>query len=297
MEISLHSAERIEIAGLKVARELHDFMRDEALPGTGIGNSAFWTSFSSIVHAFTPRNRELLRVRGDIQEKIDRWCCRHGAPKDLAMYKAFLTEIGYIQPEGPDFSIETTNVDPEIATIAGPQLVVPVMNARYALNAANARWGSLYDALYGTDAILEADGADKGEGFNPVRGEKVIEWTKSHPTNFVRPSIDDFSEVNGFLVDDGKLIVTLRNGEQAVVPGSNGNGAFVGYRGDPKSPLSILLRKNGLHAEILIDKESPTPDGPRRNIRRPARVGHHSDHGLRGFGRCGGCRGQGRRLP
>ena len=154
--------DRIELAGLSVARELKDFIATEALPGTGVDEAAFWRSFADIVHDLAPKNRALLARREALQDQIDQWHRDNGAPSDLEAYKNFLREIGYLLPEGPAFQVATENVDPEIATVAGPQLVVPVMNARYALNAANARWGSLYDALYGTDAIPDADGAEKG---------------------------------------------------------------------------------------------------------------------------------------
>jgi malate synthase len=169
--------DRIEIAGLRIARALHEFVAGEALPGTGIAADAFWAGFSAIVHDLAPKNRALLAKRDAMQEKLDGWYRDNGAPIDMDAYKDFLREIGYLVSEGPAFSVSTENVDPEIAVVAGPQLVVPVMNARYALNAANARWGSLYDALYGTDAIPETNGAEKGKGFNPARGAKVVAWT------------------------------------------------------------------------------------------------------------------------
>ena len=159
--------DRIELAGLKVAGQLAGFVSDEALPGTGVREPAFWEAFSAIVHDLAPRNRALLQKRDDLQQKIDAWHRDNGAPSDMAAYKDFLKEIGYLLDDGPAFSVSSQNVDPEIAVIAGPQLVVPVMNARYALNAANARWGSLYDALYGTEAIPETDGAGKGRDYNP----------------------------------------------------------------------------------------------------------------------------------
>ena len=170
--------DRIEIAGLQIARELHDFVAGEALPGTGIDAAAFWSGFSAIVHDLAPKNRALLRKRDEMQERIDRLVSRKRRAGRHGGLQAFLTEIGYLVPEGPAFQVATENVDPEIAVVAGPQLVVPVMNARYALNAANARWGSLYDALYGTDAISEEGGAERGKGYNPARGEKVIAWAR-----------------------------------------------------------------------------------------------------------------------
>ena len=251
--------DRIEAAGLLVAAELKAFMAGEALPGTGVEEEHFWQAFSEIVHELAPKNRALIEKREALQDLIDKWHREHGAPSDLAAYKAFLGEIGYLLPEGPDFKVATANVDPEIAEIAGPQLVVPVMNARYALNAANARWGSLYDALYGTDAIPETDGAERGKGYNPKRGEKVMAWAKDHLMNFVTPAIEDFSDVVSLAVEDGKLVATLSDGDRALVSGSrtNGEGAFAGYRGDPTAPTAVLLRKNGLHAEIIVDRSHP----------------------------------------
>jgi malate synthase len=164
--------------GLSIDSALYDFLVDEALPGTGVDAERYFADFSAIVHDLAPENRALLKTRDALQEKLDAWYRENGAPSDMAAYEAFLREIGYLLPEGDAFKVTTENVDPEIASLAGPQLVVPVMNARYALNAANARWGSLYDALYGTDAIPETDGAEKGKGYNPVRGAKVIAWAR-----------------------------------------------------------------------------------------------------------------------
>ncbi|OWK18788.1 hypothetical protein AJ88_01730 [Mesorhizobium amorphae CCBAU 01583] len=194
--------DRIEIAGLRIARELHDFVVNEALPGTGIATDAFWNGFSAIVHDLAPKNRALLAKRDTMQEQLDGW---YRDPLDMEAYKTFLKEIGYLVPEGPAFSVSTDNVDPEIAVVAGPQLVVPVMNARYALNAANARWGSLYDALYGTDAIPEAGGAEKGKRFNPVRGAKVVAWAKDFLDQSVPLTSGKWAGVNGLSVANGAL--------------------------------------------------------------------------------------------
>ena len=172
-------SQMIELHGLQVAPELKEFAENRALPGTGIEPDAFWKALSDLLHDLAPRNRELLAVRDDLQSRIDEWCrARQGGSVDGAEYETFLREIGYLVEDKGGVTVETTKVDPEIASVAGPQLVVPVTNARYALNAANARWGSLYDALYGTDAISEDDGAEKGRGYNPKRGEKVIAWAR-----------------------------------------------------------------------------------------------------------------------
>jgi malate synthase len=187
--------ERVEIDGLRIARVLHDFVVDEALPGTGVEAAAFWSAFSRIVHDLSPKNRALLEERDALQDKIDAWHRANGAPSDPAVYRKFLTDIGYLLPVGPDFKVTTANVDPEISIVAGPQLVVPVMNARYALNAANARWGSLYDALYGTDAISEMDGAEKGKSYNPKCGEKVIAWGRDFLDKSVPLATGNWAEV------------------------------------------------------------------------------------------------------
>src|SRR5690554_2179999 len=235
--------DHVDIHGLKVARELHDFVNDEALPGTGVEKDAFWAGLSAIAHDLAPKNRVLLAKRDALQAKIDDWHRANGAPSDLAVYEAFLREIGYLLPEGPAFSVTTQNVDPEIARVAGPQLVVPVMNARYALNAANARWGSLYDALYGTDAIPEDGGAEKGKGYNPVRGDKVIAWARDFLNESAPLDGASWAAVKSFTVAEGRLAITLENGSLTGL----GNGAqFSGYLGDASTPTSIVLTKNGL---------------------------------------------------
>ncbi len=239
----------IEASGLRIARELHDFVAQEALPGTGFaGIDAFWAGVSEIVHELAPKNRALLAKRDEIQKRIDAWHRENGAPSDMDAYRAFLKEIGYLVEEGPDFQVATGNVDPEIATVAGPQLVVPIMNARYALNAANARWGSLYDALYGTDAIPETDGADKGKGYNPKRGEKVIAWGRSFLDASAPLQSGSWAGAGPLVVKDGKLAV----GETGLADPAQ----FVGYRGEASAPSAVLLTKNGLHVEIVIDRNS-----------------------------------------
>ena len=201
--------DRVEIAGLQIARELHDFVGQEAASGTGIDPGKFWLGFSAIVHELAPKNRALLAKRDVMQEKLDSWYRDNGAPVDMDAYKGFLKEIGYLVPEGPAFSVTTENVDPEISVIAGPQLVVPVMNARYALNAANARWGSLYDALYGTDAIPETGGAEKGKSFNPARGAKVVAWSKNFLDESVPLTSGKWAGVNGLSVANGALRLSV----------------------------------------------------------------------------------------
>ena len=237
---------RIEIAGLRVAGDLFAFVGEEALPGTGIAELDFWKGFAAILNDLAPGNRALLARRDELQAKLDEWYRANGAPSGMAAYKAFLTEIGYLVPEGPDFAVTTANVDPEIAQLAGPQLVVPVMNARYALNAANARWGSLYDALYGTDAIAEQDGAEKGKGYNPVRGARVIAWAR----NFLDVSFPlargKWADVSRVFVDGALLMTDLGGLREA--------GQFKGYRGPKTDPSAVLLGNNGLHAEIVVDR-------------------------------------------
>ena len=243
----------IEKAGLQVDSALHDFITGEALAGTGVDADRFFAEFSAIVHDLAPENRALLAKRDAMQEKIDAWYRQNGAPSDMAAYEAFLREIGYILPEGEAFSVSTANVDPEIASIAGPQLVVPVMNARYALNAANARWGSLYDALYGTDAIPETDGAEKGKGYNPARGAKVIAWARDFLDNSVPLAGASWRDATGFAVEGGALVVTLKDGGRTGLADAK---KFVGYRGEAAAPTRFLLANNGLHVNVIIDADS-----------------------------------------
>jgi malate synthase len=245
---------RVQHSGLQIADVLYRLVNDEVAPGTGISPDNFWAAFAEILKDLAPKNRELLQKRENIQAQIDGWHRANAGKFDAAAYKAFLQEINYLLPEPADFNVSTENVDEEIATLAGPQLVVPVMNARYALNAANARWGSLYDALYGTNVISEADGADKGKGYNPVRGAKVIAYARSFLDQ--NASLSDGSHTGATLysVVDGALAVTLADGS---VTGLEDPSQFVGYLGDAAAPTNILLINNGLHIDIQIDDQHP----------------------------------------
>jgi len=261
--------ERVLVGGLSVAKALYDFINKEALPGTGVAETAWWARLDRIVHDLAPKNRALLKVRDEMQSKIDAWHkARKGQPFDLAAYKAMLGEIGYLLQEGPDFAVDTCNVDAEIASIAGPQLVVPVTNARYALNAANARWGSLYDALYGTDVLPEDDGASRGGGYNPARGAKVFTWTKRFLDEVAPLASGSHAQVRGYAVQDDRLVVSFDSiaetwldqaarliglSSTTKLVGLADPGQFLGYRGDPSEPRAILLRHHGLHIEIQID--------------------------------------------
>lgn len=245
---------RIERSGLAFEAELHDFLVKEALPGLGIAEDKFFSDFSAIVHDLAPRNRELLAKRDRLQAALDDWYRRNGAPSDMLAYEGFLHEIGYLVPEGTDFQVSTANVDPEIASIAGPQLVVPVMNARYALNAANARWGSLYDALYGTDAIPEVDGAERGAQYNPRRGAKVIAWVRDFLDTSIPLEGASWTDVETFAVKDGTLSISATDGEHMALADE---GHFAGYLGDSAAPSHILFRNHGIHIEIVIDASTP----------------------------------------
>ena len=250
---------------LRVDCALHDFIDDEALPGTGVSPDAFWEGLDGIVHDLAPRNRELLARRDALQARIDDWHREHaGSPLDLPAYKAFLREIGYLAPEGEAFAARTANVDREIATLAGPQLVVPVTNARYALNAANARWGSLYDALYGTDVIPEDDGATRGGSYNPARGEKVIAFARDFLDEAAPLAGGSHREAAGYAVIDGALAVAQRGGGKAALADP---GRFAGYRGSPEAPDAALLVNNGLHIEICIDRGHPVGRGDAAGVR------------------------------
>lgn len=246
--------ERMTCERLQVAANLKRFLEEEALPGTGIDAAAFWKGFDALVHDLAPRNRGLLAERDRIQTAMDEWHRANPGPiKDMPAYRRFLESIGYLLPASQSVKANTANVDLEIAGQAGPQLVVPVMNARYALNAANARWGSLYDALYGTDVISEADGAGKGPGYNEVRGAKVIAYARAFLDRAAPLSQGSHADVTAYRIVDGALQATLKAGGHTALAQPE---KFVGYQGQASEPDAVLLKNNGLHFEIQIDPTS-----------------------------------------
>jgi malate synthase len=244
--------ERTTIGQLKVAQVLKDLLENDIAPGTGVEPDHFWSEMASILDEFVPRNRALLAKRDDLQAQIDAWHVEHaGQQIDEVEYTSFLKKIGYLLEEGPDFEIETENVDAEIALTAGPQLVVPVMNARFALNAANARWGSMYDALYGTDVIAESDGAEKGKGFNQVRGDKVIAYAANFLNETYALAGATHQDVCKYRIENGSLSAEIDGGAKVELADP---AQFAGYLGDASDPSGVLLKHNGLHAEIQIDR-------------------------------------------
>ncbi len=247
--------EHVQVGGLQVAKVLFDFVNNEAIPGTGITADQFWAGADKVIHDLAPKNKALLAKRDDFQARIDTWHQTHASQAhDPVAYKAFLQDIGYLLPEAADFQASTQNVDDEIARMAGPQLVVPVMNARFALNASNARWGSLYDALYGTDAISEADGAEKGKGYNKVRGDKVIAFARAFLDEAAPLSAGSHVDSTGYKIVDGMLIVCLKGGSNS---GLRDDAQLIGFQGPAAEPIAILLKHNGLHFEIQIDASTP----------------------------------------
>ncbi len=247
--------ERISVAGLSVASTLHAFVEGEALPGAGVAPDAFWSGLAAMLGELTPRLRALLARRDKLQGEIDAWhLARRGQPHDAAAYEAFLSHIGYLAPEPPAGVIATENVDPEIARIAGPQLVVPMSNARYALNAANARWGSLYDALYGTDAIPDEGATARGKGYNPARGAQVIARARATLDQAAPLAQGSHAKTTGYAVDHGQLVATLEGGAKTGLADPK---KLAGWRGDASAPVSILLVNHGLHLEIVVDRAHP----------------------------------------
>lgn len=243
---------RIQKGKLAIAKELYDFIENEALPGSGLDSETYWKNFEQVVVDLSPKNKALLAKREELQAKIDEW---HRNNKfELNAYKAFLTEIGYLVPEVEDFKVTTENVDEEIALLAGPQLVVPVRNARYCLNAANARWGSLYDALYGTDVISEENGAEKGKGYNPVRGDKVIAFAKDFLNQTFPLAQGSHADATKYAIEHNRLVVTLKDGSTTSLAHES---QFVGFNGEAENPTEVVLLNNGLHVIIDIDANSP----------------------------------------
>ncbi|QJI31439.1 malate synthase G [Pseudomonas sp. ADAK18] len=247
--------EHVQVGGLQVAKVLFDFVNNEAIPGTGLTADQFWAGADKVIHDLAPKNKALLAKRDDFQARIDTWHQTHaGQAHDPVAYKAFLQDIGYLLPEAADFQATTQNVDDEIARMAGPQLVVPVMNARFALNASNARWGSLYDALYGTDAISDANGAEKGQGYNKVRGDKVIAFARAFLDEAAPLTAGSHVDSTAYKIVDGKLVVSLKGGSNS---GLRNDAQLIGFLGDAAKPTAILLKNHGLHFEIQIDANTP----------------------------------------
>jgi malate synthase len=245
----------VKAGGLRIARPLYDFVNTEAIPGTGLRQTAFWDGFGALVRDLGPRNQELLDRRDALQRQIDAWHLANAArPVDTSAYTQFLRQIGYLQPEPSDFSIGTQNVDPEMASIAGPQLVVPVTNARYALNAANARWGSLYDALYGTDAIPEQGNLARAASYNRARGARVVAKARQFLDQAAPLAIGSHRDVTRYQVDAGRLSMTLVDGARSGLAQPD---QFIGYRGEDDDPSTVLLKHNGLHIEVVIDRAHP----------------------------------------
>ena len=250
------NANRIQKGILAIDQQLYDFIENEVLPKVGVDSDSYWSGFEKVIKEFTPRNKALLETRDKIQAQIDQWHLQHPAKDgqiDYPAYKTFLQDIGYLLPEGDDFVVSTENVDDEISHIAGPQLVVPVRNARYALNATNARWGSLYDALYGTDVISNDNGQEAKGSYNPTRGAAVVAYAKQFLDDNFALATGSYTDVTGFKVVDGQLEVTQGDGRTTLKDTSK----FVGFVGDAEQPTGVLLKNNGLHVEIQIDASHP----------------------------------------
>jgi malate synthase len=246
---------RTTVHGLQVATELYRFIEDKVLPGTGVGSAAFWKGFDGIVTDLAPRNAALLGERDRLQAELDTWHKANPGPiRDMAAYRGFLEQIGYLVPPPAGAKATTANVDAELALQAGPQLVVPILNARYSLNAANARWGSLYDALYGTDVIPETGGAEKGKGYNPARGAKVIAFARQFLDQSAPLASGSHKDASGYRIEGGKLAVALSGGASM---GLKNPAQFIGYQGPADAPSSVLLRHNGIHIDIQIDRATP----------------------------------------
>ncbi|MGP9544572.1 malate synthase G [Psychrobacter sp. AOP7-B1-25] len=257
---------RIQKGSLAIDQQLYDFIENEVLPKVGVDSDDYWSGFEKVIKEFTPRNKALLETRDKIQAQIDQWHLDNPAKDgeiDYPAYKTFLQEIGYLLPEGEAFTVDTKNVDDEIAHIAGPQLVVPVRNARYALNATNARWGSLYDALYGTDVISSDNGQEAGGSYNPTRGAAVVAYAKAFLDEHFALVSGSYNDVTGFKVVDGKLEIVQGDSSTEL----QDTAKFVGFVGDAEAPTGVLLKNNGLHAEIQIDSSHPVGKDDPANIK------------------------------
>ncbi len=256
-------ADYVKVGNLQVAQVLYDFINSEAVPGSEVSAVSFWAVLEKIVDELAPKNKELLEKRDELQNRIHEW---HKTNTDFALeeYKSFLRELNYLEPEAGEFKVSTENVDDEIAIQPGPQLVVPVNNSRYAINAANARWGSLYDALYGTDTISEEGGAGKNGSYNPVRGEKVISYAKDFLDRTVPLSKGTYQGVTGYAIVGGRLAVSLFNGETTRLKDES---QFVGYQGNENEPEAVLLKNNGIHLEIQIDRDHPIGQKDRAGVK------------------------------
>jgi len=255
---------RTRVHGLEVATDLHRFIEEKVLPGTGVDSARFWKGFDAIVSDLAPKNIALLAERDRLQSELDRWHKAHPGPiREMAAYRGFLEKIGYLVPPPAGAKATTTDVDAELALQAGPQLVVPILNARYSLNAANARCGSLYDALYGTDVIAEKDGAEKGKSYNPVRGAKVIAFARDFLDRSAPLAAGSHKDAAGYQVEGGKLTVSLKNGSSTGLKDAT---QFIGYQGDAAAPSSVLLRNHGIHIDIQIDRSTPIGKGDAAGI-------------------------------
>lgn len=256
--------ERVSQYGLQIAKSLYDLVNEEVCPGTGINPDCFWREFAEIIAEFTPENRRLLEERDQLQAKIDQWHKDNPGQPNLPEYKSFLRQIGYLVDEGEDFSISPEYVDTEITDQAGPQLVVPITNARFALNAANARWGSLYDALYGTDVISEKDGAEKSGGYNPVRGQKVIEYGREFLDQVASLTCGSHFQATAYRIENRQLVVDLEDGSSV---GLSSPDKLVGYQGEAQEPSCILLKNNKIHIEIKVDSSDSIGAADKANVK------------------------------
>jgi len=246
-------SQRVSVGKLNIEKQLHDLVQSEVLPGTGIENEAFWGSLADLLDTFGSRNKAALEHRALLQTKLNEWHkANPDGVTDSDAYQSFLKEIGYLVEEGQSFNISVDNVDSEVATVAGPQLVVPVNNARYAINAANARWGSLYDALYGTDAISEADGAERAGSYNAVRGGRVVAWASDFLDQAAPLASGSHADASGYAIKNGKLSIALTNGSEV---GLKDESRFRGFNGSSDAPDAVLLCNNGMHMEIQIDRD------------------------------------------